>query len=135
MLTINQKSNTILQPNKSTKNYSSRGSRKSRYGKKQNQRKGQKPVVAPRGPVKEYVSLCCSMPATKPKAGRKETAQDPENKKPREVVKGLGHWHCIVCNKPCKVKVQMPAPKVEVPANNVAISVEVPVENVATLPA
>jgi len=75
------------------------------------------------------------MPATKPKAGRKETTQDPENKKPREVVKGLGHWHCIVCNKPCKVKVQMPAPKVEVPANNVAISVEVPVENVATLPA
>jgi len=111
---------------------SSRGSKKSKYGKKQGQRKGQKPVT-PRAPTKEYISTCCNVPSVKPKAGRKETAQDPESKKTKEVTKGLGHWRCGECGKPCKVKVQMPTPKVEVPANNVAISVEAPVENVATL--
>ena len=114
---------------------SKRDSKKSRYGRKQSQRKGQKPLVAPRAPGKEYSSLCCSMPAVKPRAGRKETAQDPESKKTKEVTKGLGHWRCGTCGKPCKVKMQMPAPKVEVPANNVAISVEAAIENVATLPA
>ena len=103
------------------------------------------------------------MPAVKPKAGRKETSQDPESKKTKEVTKGLGHWRCSQCSKPCKVKVQMPSPKVEVPANNVVVLVvdsvptivestirqdsawaegnytatkqEAPIENVATLPA
>ena len=125
---------------------SKRGSKKSKYGKKQGQRKGQKPLVAPRAPVKEYSSLCCSMPAVKPKAGRKEMSQDPESKKTKEITKGLGHWRCGQCGKPCKVKVQTPAPKelitahimmdIKVPVTVDAAKFEgVPFENVATLPA
>ena len=90
---------------------SKKGSNKSKYGKKRNQKKNLKPVVAPRGPVKEYVSACCSALASKPRAGRKETAADPESKKMKEVTKGLGHWRCSTCGKPTKVTPRTPAPK------------------------
>lgn len=89
---------------------SKKNSRNSKYGKKRNQ-KNNKPLVALRGPVKEYVSSCCSALASKPRAGRKELAQDPESKKMKDVTKGLGHWRCTTCGKPTKVTPRVPLPK------------------------
>lgn len=110
--TKNGKSNWSSRPRtQGSTNSSKKGSNKSKYGKKRNQKKNLKPVVAPRGPVKEYVSACCSALASKPRAGRKETAADPESKKMKEVTKGLGHWRCSTCGKPTKVTPRTPAPK------------------------
>ena len=111
--TKNGKSNWSSRPRTqgSTTSSSKKDSRKSKYGKKRNQKKNLKPVVSPRGPVKEYVSGCCSALASKPRAGRKETASDPESKKMKEVTKGLGHWRCSTCGKPTKVTPRTSAPK------------------------
>lgn len=82
--------------------------------------------MAPRrGPVFEYISACCSLPARKPQTGRKEAVQDPESKKMKDQTKGLGHWRCSGCGKATKVTPQRPASKTEaVPANNVTFSVK-----------
>jgi hypothetical protein len=70
-----------------------------------------KPVVK-RGPVHEYFSTCCSLPAQKPVAGEKVTEKDPESGKMKTQPKGLGKWRCSGCKKICKVSRKAPAPKV-----------------------
>jgi hypothetical protein len=42
------------------------------------------------------------------------TAINPESKKPKAEVKGLGKWKCSGCGKPTKVTPQRPAEKVTV---------------------
>ncbi len=63
----------------------------------------QKSVVPRKGPEKEYISACCSVPARKPAAGQKETVRDAETGKSKDKPKGLGHWRCGQCGKSCKV--------------------------------
>ena len=116
---------------------SSRGSGKSKYGKKQKSRSASKPV-ATKPPSKEYISTCCSTPAVKPRAGKKEVAQDPESKKMKDITKGLGHWRCSACGKPTKVTPRAPQPK-EVVTVHTPLDIKVPVteavfDTVATLP-
>lgn len=89
-------------------NDQSRNAKRARWAK-QNKPK-QKPVVR-RGPEKEYISACCSVPARKPRAGDKEAAKDPESGRMKDKVKGLGHWHCGQCGKPCKVTPRKPESK------------------------
>ena len=62
-----------------------------------------RPVAVKRGPVKSYTSVCCSLPASKPTAGQKETAKDAETGKMKDKTKGLGHWRCSGCRKVCRV--------------------------------
>lgn len=66
-----------------------------------------KPVVK-RGPVKEYITACCSLPGIKPRAAQKDMAKDPESGKMKETVKGLGHWRCSGCGKLAKVTPRKP---------------------------
>jgi hypothetical protein len=78
-----------------------RNAKRARWAKKA------KPVAKPivkKGPVKEYVSKCCSLPATKPAAGLMESVKDAESGKMKEQAKGLGHWRCSGCHKVCKVR-------------------------------
>ena len=87
----------------------SRNAKRARWAKKS------KPVAKPvvkRGPEKEYISVCCSSVANKPKAGAKEVAKDPETGKMKDKSKGLGHWRCGQCGKPTKVTPRKPEPKV-----------------------
>ena len=58
--------------------------------------------------MKQYISVCCSLPARKPRCGQKEVVINPETKKPKEVPKGLGHWRCSGCSKVCKVTPRKP---------------------------
>jgi len=58
-----------------------------------------------KAPERSYTSVCCTAPATKPRAGQKETARDPESGKTKSQPKGLGHWTCGTCHKKCKVTV------------------------------
>ena len=74
------------------KNKANRGS--SEYAQK-SRGKSKAPVVKPRGPVNEYVSVCHSAVAKKPQAfspisGSKEKT-------------GLGKWRCTECGKRCSV--------------------------------
>lgn len=71
-----------------------------------------KPYVK-RGPVFEYVSVCCGVRALKPRAAQKVQVTDPETKKPKTEIKGLGHWRCPNCRKACKVTRRKPEPKPE----------------------
>ena len=77
-----------------------------------------KPVVK-RGPVKEYITACCSLPGIKPRAAQKDMAKDPESGKMKETVKGLGHWRCSSCGKLAKVTPRKPV-AVEAPKGNMA---------------
>ena len=70
-----------------------------------------KPVAVKRGPAKEYVSVCCSAPATKPPCGTKTPTKDPDSGKMKDKASGLGHFRCSQCKKACKVRSQAPAPK------------------------
>ena len=89
----------------------SRSVKRTRWAKKAVPK--QKPVVK-RGPVREYVSVCCSAPATKPPCGTKVVNIDPETGKPakKDKATGLGHFRCSQCHKACKVKPQAPTAKV-----------------------
>jgi hypothetical protein len=97
-------------------NQHSRDEKRKRWAKKQ------KPVAKPvvrRGPVYEYISDCCGIPCTKPRAGMKVTLTDPETGKPskKEITLGLGHWRCNGvggCKKSCTVTRKSPA-KAEAP--------------------
>lgn len=91
------------------KPHETRNAKRARWAKKS------KPVAKPvvvRGPVLEYISTCCSLPAIKPRAGAKEVAKDPESGKMKDKSKGLGHWRCSGCRKTAKVRPQAPTPKV-----------------------
>ena len=70
-----------------------------------------RPVAVKRGPVREYVSVCCSAPAQKPPCGTKTPTKDPDSGKMKDKASGLGHFRCSQCKKACKVKPQTPAPK------------------------
>ena len=52
-----------------------------------------------RGPVREYITACCSAPGKKPRAFQKEIGKDPETGKMKDLVKGLGKWRCNACGK------------------------------------
>jgi len=82
-------------------------------GKKPYAAKPPKKPYVRRGPVYEYISACCGVKALKPRAAQKVTVVDPETKKPKTEVKGLGHWHCTQCKKHCKVTRTKPEPKPE----------------------
>ena len=79
----------------------SRNAKRARWAKKA--RPAAKPI-AKRGPVKSYTSLCCTMPAIKPRCGAKEAVKDAESGKIKDKAKGLGHWRCSACQKVCKVR-------------------------------
>ena len=90
-----------------------RNSKRARWAKKS------KPVAKPlvrKGPEKEYISTCCSVPARKPKAGMKEMVKDAESGKTKDKAKGLGKWRCSGCGKIAKVTPRKPEPKGEVRA-------------------
>jgi hypothetical protein len=61
--------------------------------------------------VLEYISKCCNVPARKPLAGAKEIIKDADTGKFIDKPKGLGHWRCQGCGKPCKVIPRKPQPK------------------------
>jgi hypothetical protein len=100
------KNSTTGEP--SVKNASSRNEKRARWAKS-NRPKAKPSIKSPN--VKEYISLCCSAPSHKPKAGQKETAKDPDSGKMKTAPKGLGHWRCGQCGKVCKVSAQKPVPR------------------------
>jgi len=79
------------------------GKGKSRYAQKRN--KPTAPVAVKLGPVNDYKSVCCGVPAAKPPCGKKVSAMNPESKKMKDVTLGLGTWRCSGCGKSCKVTV------------------------------
>ena len=108
--TVQKSSGSAQKPHDETRN-----SKRARWAKKA------KPVAKPivrKGPEKEYISACCSVPARKPRAGMKETVKDPESGKTKDKPKGLGHWRCTACGKVAKVTPRKPEPK-EAPKVNV----------------
>ena len=87
-------------------NEPSRNQKRARWAKQS------KPVAKPavkRGPEKEYISACCSAPATKPPCGQKESVKDPDSGKMKDKPKGLGHFRCSQCRKVAKVTPRKPA--------------------------
>jgi hypothetical protein len=101
-----------------TKGTSPSGKKENRNAKRKRWAKKNRPApksITPRGPSKEYISACCSLPARKPAAGMKSMGKDPETGKMKETRKGLGHWRCSGCSKPTKVTPRKPEPKTEVP--------------------
>ena len=64
-----------------------------------------------RGPVREYITACCSAPGKKPRAFQKEIGKDPETGKMKDLVKGLGKWRCSACGKIAKVTPRAPQGK------------------------
>ena len=101
--TVQKSSGSAQKPNEPSRNQ-----KRARWAKKA------KPVAKPivrKGPEKEYISACCSVPARKPRAGMKESVKDPETGKTKDKPKGLGHWRCTACGKVAKVTPQKPASK------------------------
>ena len=122
-----QRTSQPSRPNNQSRNPKSKNGRpqfgkgKSRYGQKKNRR----PAVAPkprRGPEKEYISACCSLPARKPRCGQLEAVVNPETKKSKDVPKGLGHWRCSGCGKPTKVTPRKPQVAEPTPAPEATIA-------------
>lgn len=104
--TVQKSSNSAQKPQQESRN-----AKRARWAKKA------KPVAKPivkRGPVREYISMCCSVPAQKPPCGTKVLSIDPETGKPakKDKTTGLGHFRCPQCHKACKVVPQAPKPKV-----------------------
>jgi hypothetical protein len=90
-------------------NDQSRSAKRARWAKRS------KPVAKPvvrTGPVFEYISACCSLPASKPRCGAKTPTKDPETGRMKDQTKGLGHFRCSGCRKVCKVTPQKPQSKV-----------------------
>lgn len=92
---------------------------KSRYAKKK-QGRPNRPAAVKRGPAKQYISLCCSLPANKPALVKPEGGRRDEKAADQ---KGLGHWRCSGCRKSCKVRPEaiktaepVPAGVTDVPA-------------------
>ena len=104
--TVQKSSGSAQKPHQETRN-----EKRARWAKKA------KPVakapVVKRGPVKEYISACCSASATKPACGTKVASIDPETGKPakKDKATGLGHFRCSQCRKVCKVVPQAPKAK------------------------
>jgi hypothetical protein len=119
----NQKSKSFSHQNR---NHSTSNSHRSKNGKRKPSRKvlGVRSSTYQRGPVLEYVSACCALPARKPPTGKKSVQEDPESHKMKEVAKGLGKWRCSNCGKRCTVRPQ--ARKVETPAPAVVVVIAEP---------
>lgn len=84
----------------------SRDEKRRRWAKKH--KVAPKVVAKLREPVKEYISACCNLRASKPRAGEKVITRDPETGKPKETRLGLGHWRCSGCSKSTKVSPRKP---------------------------
>jgi hypothetical protein len=94
---------------KQNTSHPSKGAPSSRDQKRKRWAKKSKPIPKPvKAAVLEYISKCCNVPARKPRAGTKETVKDPDTGKFVDQPKGLGHWRCGQCNKPCKVTPRKP---------------------------
>ena len=103
-----KQSNSAQRPNGQSRN-----EKRARWAKRS------KPVAKPvirTGPTFEYISACCSLPASKPRCGAKTPTKDPETGKMKDQVKGLGHFRCSGCRKVCKVTPQKPQGKTIVTA-------------------
>src|ERR1039458_2194697 len=108
--TVQKSSGSSQKPNEPSRNQ-----KRARWAKKA------KPVAKPivrKGPEKEYISACCSVPARNPRAGMRESVKAPETGKTKDKPKGLGHWRCTACGKVAKVTPRKPEPK-EAPKVNV----------------
>ena len=111
-------------PNEGTRN-----EKRARWAKKS--KPIARPVAVKRGPAKEYVSACCSAPATKPPCGTKTPTKDPDSGKMKDKASGLGHFRCSQCRKACKVKPQAKAKETVItnipsaPADAVASSITI----------
>ena len=106
--TAPKSSGSAQKPHQETRN-----EKRARWAKKA------KPVAKPvlqRGPVHEYISACCTAPATKPPCGTKVASIDPETGKPakKDKTTGLGHFRCSQCRKACKVTPRKSVKAVEV---------------------
>ena len=95
-----KQSNSAQRPNGQSRN-----EKRARWAKRS--RPVAKPTVRT-GPTFEYISACCSLPASKPRCGAKTPTKDPETGKMKDQVKGLGHFRCSGCRKVCKVTPQKP---------------------------
>ena len=115
--TTHSNSNSRGRTNRTTSGTSTSRDQKpqqSREQKRKNWAKRSKPVAKPSvrvGSVKAYTSVCCSLPAQKPRAGAVDAVKDPETGKTKDKPKGLGHWHCSGCHRACKVTVGKPEAK------------------------
>jgi len=113
--TASEKKTNIMQvsqqkPKQNTKHTSGQ-KKETRNEKRRRWAKQNKPAPRPivqQKPSRKYTSVCCGAPAIKPKAGEKQVAKDPESGKMKSEPKGLGHWRCNLCKKPCKVTVGKP---------------------------
>jgi hypothetical protein len=105
--TVQKSSSSAQKPQQETRN-----AKRARWAKKS--KPAVRPVAVKRGPVHEYISVCCSAPAQKPPCGTKVASVDPETGRPakKEKSTGLGHFRCSQCRKVCKVKPQAPASKI-----------------------
>ena len=96
----------------SSGNQQGKGTQQSRQEKRRRWAKNHvpkpRPVVQQRGPVREYITACCSAPGKKPRAFQKEIGKDPETGKMKDLVKGLGKWRCSACGKIAKVSPRAP---------------------------
>lgn len=98
---------------------------KSRYAQGHRGKRSAKPQAPKAGPVNEYLSKCCSLPARKPVAGERAGGINPETKKASKVIKGLGHWRCSGCGKSTEVSLRKPQPAT---LGTVIVNTEVPQE-------
>jgi hypothetical protein len=117
-MTEQTKPNTPQQSSRKPNTNKSRKNRARYDRKKRNKRAGKQGVAQrkPVGPVKQYLSACCSLPAIKPRCGQLEAVINPETKKSKEMPKGLGHWRCTGCRKATKVTPQVPKAAEPTPA-------------------
>jgi hypothetical protein len=114
--TGNSRSN-FTQRNKPNTNSTSRPKGKSKFAQKSRSKKFVKPVSKPKEPVSSYTSVCCSLPAKKPRAG-----ELPAGSKVRL---GLGHFRCTGCGKVAKVTVSKFKTSTEAPIDAAVTAVEV----------
>ena len=92
---------------------------KSKYAQKSRGKKN-KSVSKPRGPVNQYTSVCCHLPATKPPTAS-PVAPGSKDKN------GLGKFRCSGCKKRCSVTVSK-FHVTEATVGNVTVTATVPAE-------
>ena len=105
------------QRNGKSTNSTSRSKGKSRFAQK-SRGKSKAPVAVKRGPVLQYTSVCCSMPATKPACVKVD--------KKKALEQGLGSWRCTGCHKAAKVTVSKAKPA-EYPKESLKVLEGIPV--------
>lgn len=104
----------FTQKNRPNANSTSRPKGKSKYAKKARGNARKAPVAAkPRGPVNDYTSVCCSVPAIK-KACVAVSKKDA-------LTQTLGKFRCSACKKRCKVTVSKAKPAGEYTADSIKV--------------